>query len=92
MKGISSHAAVNAYQQAGVRAVGRSPVTSSVQQNVAREDSAAKVSISREARTLADDATSQVDTQKLEALRTQVEAGVYRIDSRRIASLLLGQQ
>lgn len=93
MKGISSQAAVNAYQRAGFKPIGSAQQAQPVkeQQPTPREDpGAAKVSISKEARALATDNSAQLEAQKVENLRAQVESGAYQVDPSRIAERMLG--
>jgi flagellar biosynthesis anti-sigma factor FlgM len=93
MKGISSQAAVNAYQRAGIKPIGNAQHAPSIkeQQPTPRENpGAAKVSISKEARALATENSAQLQAQKVDALRAQVESGNYQIDSSRIAERMLG--
>ncbi len=93
MKGISSQAAVNAYQRAGIKPIGHAQQASTIQEQPQppRENAgAAKVSISKEARALATENSAQLESEKVEALRAQVESGSYQIDAARIAERMLG--
>ncbi len=94
MKGISSQAAVHAYQRVGVNPVAKAQPAQQPselkEQSVRQDPGAAKVSISKEARALATENEARLDTQKVETLRSQVETGTYQVDASRIAARVLG--
>jgi flagellar biosynthesis anti-sigma factor FlgM len=92
MKGITSNTALDAYQRMAVTQVSgaRAPAKPEAAAPQRQSGEAANVTISREARQLAAEAGGAVDTQKVDALRAQVEAGTYQVDAQRVAARMLG--
>jgi flagellar biosynthesis anti-sigma factor FlgM len=84
---------IGAYQRAGVGPVAPkapapapAPVAS---QDSSTSSQAAKVTISAEARALAKTADVPVDQQKVDALKSKIQAGEFKVDSHAVARRLL---
>jgi flagellar biosynthesis anti-sigma factor FlgM len=91
MKGITGNPALDAYQRASVQPVSSTPQTqgSSGESVPTRQATqAAKVTISEEARALAE-SEPPVNSEKVEALRESIRAGTFHVDSKQIAEELL---
>jgi flagellar biosynthesis anti-sigma factor FlgM len=91
MKGVSGNPALDAYQRMAISPVSgarrAAPVSAD---NAAQPAQAAKVNISSEARTRASSAAEgQVDVQKVESLKAQVEGGTYQVNPKLVASRML---
>jgi flagellar biosynthesis anti-sigma factor FlgM len=95
MKGVSGNPALDAYNRMSVSAVNASQTVRRAEPAQAEnkpepQQNAAKVTISNEARQLATGAAeAQVNTQKVDALRSQLESGNLKLDSRLIASRMV---
>ncbi|MBN1609566.1 MAG: flagellar biosynthesis anti-sigma factor FlgM [Polyangiaceae bacterium] len=92
MKAITSNTALDAYQRMAVTQVSGARAPAKPEATVPQRQSgeAANVTISREARQLAAEASSSVDTQKVEGLKAQIQAGTYQVDAQRVAARMLG--
>jgi flagellar biosynthesis anti-sigma factor FlgM len=91
MKGVSGNPALDAYQRMAISPVNgarrAAPVSADIETQPAQ---AAKVNISSEARTRASSAAEgQVDVQKVESLKAQVEGGTYQVNSKLVAGRML---
>lgn len=91
MKGITSNPALDAYQRVAVGPVGQArPADQPVAGADGQASQAAKVTISHQARELAAGAEPQVDAQKVQALKAQVDNGSYAVNPQQIAARMLG--
>lgn len=93
MKGISGNPVLDAYQRVSVSAVGGARETPKVGTEPApnpQGTGAAKVNISAEAKELARSSIdNQVNTEKVEALRSRIQTGKLELDPHLIASRML---
>lgn len=88
MKGISGNPALDAYQRFAVKPVAspREAQGPSQAGHAAPSPEAAKVNISSEARAAAD---SPMNAQKVDALKTAIADGSFRVDSGLVAQRML---
>jgi flagellar biosynthesis anti-sigma factor FlgM len=90
MKGITGNPALEAYRRIAVTPVSPAAAASKASPGDERQATeAAKVSISSEARSLAAGGETQVNAQKVEALKSQIADGSFQINSHLVAERLL---
>lgn len=90
MKGISGNPALDAYKSMAVKPISSANPSAPTEAAPARNanQGAAKVSISAEARSLA--SGGEVNHQKVEALKTAITSGTFKVNSREVAERMLG--
>lgn len=94
MKGITGNPALDAYHRMAVSPVGAArPVerAAGAASTGTGGAAAAEVKISARARDLAAEANTNVDAQKVEALKQRIAEGSFRIDSQAVATKLIEQ-
>lgn len=92
MKSVTGNPALDAYHRMTVAGVGAPRPVVAVEQGAQRGTSpAAEVTISSHARELALDASSSVDSAKVERLRTSIQDGSFKYDSNAIAKAMIGE-
>jgi flagellar biosynthesis anti-sigma factor FlgM len=93
MKGITGNPALDAYDRMSVTAVSRAATVvrpQAIRTEQPDQTPAAKVTISSQAQELASTAAeAQVNTQKVDQLRAQINNGTYRVDTQLVASRVL---
>jgi flagellar biosynthesis anti-sigma factor FlgM len=90
MKSVTGNPALDAYHRMTVAGVGAARPAPAVEQGVQRGTSpAAEVNISSHARELALDASSSVDTAKVERLRESIQDGSFKVDDKAVAKGML---
>jgi flagellar biosynthesis anti-sigma factor FlgM len=91
MKGVGNGTVVGAYQRMAVPAVSGSKEAPApaAPTGGAPAPQAAQVTISAEAKQLADGAGPVTDAQKVSHLKDQISAGAYHVDSHRVATRLI---
>jgi flagellar biosynthesis anti-sigma factor FlgM len=87
MKGISGNPALDAYQRMKPVSTAHHSNQTQGQDQRPKAASAAKVSISAEAQSLA--AGESVNTQKVDALRSAIADGTFKVDSNKVANMML---
>jgi negative regulator of flagellin synthesis FlgM len=90
MKGVSGNPALDAYQRMAVAPVSqaKAPDQSAVASGGDKSSEAAQVSISSHAKELAG-RSSEVDPQKVEALKAQVDNGSFQVNAAAVAEKLV---
>ncbi len=91
MKGVSGNPALDAYQRMAVSPVSSAKPQAKPQATEKPEpgSEAAQVSISAKARNLATQSTQQLDVQKVEALKAQIQQGTFQVDPAAVAQKLV---
>ena len=91
MKGITGNPALDAYQRVALTPVRPAGPASKAASTTGQAGSgqAAKVSISSQARELAGGSSTQVSSQKVEALKAAVQNGSFKVDSHLVAERML---
>lgn len=94
MKGIGGNPALDAYQRMSVSGVSAAktvqrPEAAKPERAPEEKQMATKVSISSQARQLAGAAEAQINTQKVDALRSQLSTGTLKMDNTLIANRML---